>query len=554
MEVVKTDNNKIIKCENLQGVVERFQFKDTETTSDHPYFTRKERWNIFLYICGLMCYKFGLESYNGSVRSLALDRFDEAGLQVFTYTGILDGFNAASQSVGAILVGPLLGIFLVRSVMTYTILGYAIISMLIMCIEHATGGTAPNVCVRRVLLPPKCSGAISGNWNPLGIIPIFVFSGIPYGIIEMIRRVIPQQLVGNDEFKLKKLDSLVHVFYEIAGTLGALWAAYINIINGKAYGSIITPILYAFAAMFWFFITLPPPSVQLVDGSVVDKFQVFALLIKGAFFGFFESVWVGGKIVFGDSRFQWLFFGYTIPLVMHRYIENGVSSTYSKLVLGESAYAGFIIGGSNFGELLGALFVFFNLKLLVTPLPCVRWDALVLNFTWLFYNVVGPKQLPTLDPANLAGIMAVILMFISAGWAAGDVSMAAYIQSAIPTLKIKTTYVNPLGAVMSFLYTSYIVIYAVISPLIGEWVDDFKHESKHYKKGSKMNLYWLDQQKSQYFYWISGVFFSLISIPIFLNTFVPKGSWEMNPKLIDAPIPGEDENDNEIEIEIDVAI
>ena len=52
----------------------------------------------------------------------------------------------------------------------------------------------PTDCISKNGLPPKCSGAVDGDWDPTGIIPVFVFSGIPFGIIEMIRRVIPQQV------------------------------------------------------------------------------------------------------------------------------------------------------------------------------------------------------------------------------------------------------------------------------------------------------------------------------------------------------------------------
>ena len=75
----------------------------------------------------------------------------------------------------------------------------------------------PTKCKSKDGLPPKCTGAVAGDWDPIGILPIFVFSGIPYGAIELIRRIIPQQIVGGEELRLKKMDALVHVYYEITG-------------------------------------------------------------------------------------------------------------------------------------------------------------------------------------------------------------------------------------------------------------------------------------------------------------------------------------------------
>jgi hypothetical protein len=493
-------------------------------------------------------------------------------------------------------------IFPIKTVLSTSLFVFAVISMIIMCIEKANGGTFPTTCVTKNLLPPVCTGATAGNWDPAGIIPVFVFSGIPFGAIEIVRRIIPQQIVGGNEMKLKKLDSLVHVYFEIAGTCGAFFAAYTSLILGKAYAPVITPILYVFAGALFYFI-IPPKSkedIVLATGTTAELTTMFLKSLWYSFYGFGESVYQGALIIFAESKYHWLVWGYTIPLgtsslsplslpvtpppptrssathhpssihsplsytplsfptpttpyltplVMHRYIEGGVASVYAKSVLKESAYASFINAGSNLGELTGAAFVFFNLRILATPLPTVRWDALVLNFSWLYYNTVTPSSCMC-DPANAAGIMAAIMFFISAGWAAGDVSISAYIQSNIP--KIKTPGVriaNALPSVMSFLYVLTIVIYAVISPSIGVWVDEFESKAKNYdsdakkaKAASNTALYnqytaqaagWRKEANDQYFYWIAGVFFSLVSVGIFANTFTPKGSWAWNPTLDD---------------------
>jgi len=545
----------------FDSILDKYLWKDESlSTADRPIFSKSERYNIFFYITGIMCYKFGLEQYNGAVKALALDRFDKWNYPKFTYSGYLDGFNAATQSIGSIIVGPLMTIFPIKSVLAASLFVFAVISMLIMCIEKANGGTFPTSCTSNGLAPPICTGATPGNWDPVGIIPIFVFSGIPYGSIEIVRRIIPQQIVGGNELKLKKLDSLVHIYYEVAGTTGAFFSAYTSLLLGKAYGPVITPILYVFSGLlFWNIV--PPKSkedIVLATGSASELTFLFLKSLWYAFYGFGESIYQGALIIFLEKKYQWLIWGYTIPLVMHRYIENGVASVYAKSVLFESAYASFIVSGSNLGELTGAAVVFFNLKALHTPLPTVRWDALVLNFTWLYYNTVTPASCKC-DAANAAGIMAAIMWFISAGWAAGDVSMSAYIQSNIPKIKTPGVVIaNALPSVMSFLYVSYIIIYAVISPMIGVWLDAFELTAKMYDSRAKkakaipntglakeftaLAAQYRKDALDQYFYYIAGVFFSLISIFIFLNTFIPKGSWKLNPTL-------EEEGDDEAEAE-----
>ena len=546
----------------FDGLLNKYVFKDEALgTPENPNFSKSERWNITCYIIGLMCYKFGLESYNGTVKALAVDRFTTAGLPVYQYTGYLEGFQAATQCVGSIIVGPMIQLYPVKSVLTFFLGVYAFISMIIMAVEHANGGTMPTKCISTDGLPPVCTGAVAGDWDPLGIIPIFVFSGIPFGGIELIRRVIPQKIVGEDEFKLKKLDSLVHVYFEIAGTTGAFFAAYVCLIMGKAYAPVITPILYVIAAIFFSQIIMP----QVSDIFENSTFVTLLITLKSAFIGFGESVYKGAKIVCLDRRFIWLIWGYSLPLVMHRYIEGGVASVYSKLVLNESAYGNFINGGSNFGELLGALFVFWNLNLFPTPLPTIRWDALVLNFCWL-YSVVTPSSTNT-DPANTAGIMAAIMCFISAGWSAGDVSISAFIQRQMRFVKEPGSHVNDaLPCVMAFLYVFAIVVYAIINPVIGKWLDEISIDGKDAGQIKKMlkvktistgdkayltalSAELLDERIDLYFYWIGGVFFSLMSILIFFNTFLPKGSWKFNPTLEEEDYVKSDESDETNETE-----
>lgn len=57
-------------------------------------YTPAERRNIGIYIVGIMFYKLGLEAFNGSIITLATDRFDD---QAFKKLGILQGLNQAFQ-------------------------------------------------------------------------------------------------------------------------------------------------------------------------------------------------------------------------------------------------------------------------------------------------------------------------------------------------------------------------------------------------------------------------------------------------------------------------
>ncbi|KAI9094589.1 hypothetical protein DFS34DRAFT_628322 [Phlyctochytrium arcticum] len=489
-------------------------------------FSAFEKRNILLYVVGIMCYKFALESYTGTISSLALDRFPEA--QRFFYKGFLDGFNQAAQCIGSIAVAPLMRKFSVKNVLSTAIAIFAIISSLGMIIEGATGGKPPM----------NGEKAIAGNWNPRIIIPIFVSAGFSHGTVELIRRVIPRDIVGGDVVKLKRMDAIVHIFYEVAGTSGAFFSAWIQLTLGKAYAPVITPILFAVAAFTWYFITIrddstsanntkQPATLQDIDNDTGDVlrssrnsgFMGGLRAVGSAFVSFGHAIQVGGTIIFSDRKFAWLLLGYSLPLFLHRYLENGLAQNYAKQVLNESAYGSIMVGGSNFGELIGATFVLLFSTAVKTPLPWLRLDAITLAIGWVLYKT-NPTSLGV-GNLQMAWIIAAIFIGVSAGWAAGDVSLAAYIQSNLSKMRNTDPRVSPLGAVMAFLYVTYIVLYAVINPILGQWLDRLiKSEGK--VKGTET-----------YFFWIGGVMFSLCGVVIMAATFVPRGSFALNPSLDD---------------------
>jgi hypothetical protein len=56
-----------------------------------------------------------------------------------------------------------------------------------------------------------------------------------------------------------------------------------------------------------------------------------------------------------------------MALYLHRFVENSLAPAFAKRVLGTSAWSQIIVGGSNFGELLGALSVFLFADHVTTP-------------------------------------------------------------------------------------------------------------------------------------------------------------------------------------------
>lgn len=139
-------------------------------------------------------------------------------------------------------------------------------------------------------------------------------------MVELIRRVIPADIVGGEVGKLRRMDATVHVFNELAGTAGAFASSVAISRFGNNYSFMLTPIFFAMAGTIWFYVGtlsfgvptvkidpdtgLPIPQSEI---AVVEKKQrnLFMQVIHG-FYLFGESIYFGAKIVFGHRQFIWL--------------------------------------------------------------------------------------------------------------------------------------------------------------------------------------------------------------------------------------------------------
>jgi hypothetical protein len=459
-----------------------------------------------------MFYKLGLEFFNGSITTLATDRFKSEN--AFTKLGAAQGINQAAQCVGAILIAPLIKRWPTRSVLASAILFFSLMTAILLIVDAATGGKIRfNVAGDKVQY---------GDWDPNAIFAIWTFSGIAYGMVEVIRRVIPCDVVGGNVGKLRRMDATVHVFYEVAGTAGAFASSSAISKFGNNYSFFLTPIFFTIAGAIWFFISIPRGGGASVAGVGLDDVEKdtkrgnYAVQLLYGFVNFGKSIWVGFLIIFGNRKFIWLFPGYALALYLHRFLESTLAPAYAKRVLGISAWSQIIVGGSNFGELLGALSVFLLSDHVTTPIPWLRIDALALNLVWIlpYFSTIAKPDV------TWAWRVAGIFIPVSYGWAAGDVSLAAYIQSALSDggYVNKYTDVSALGAVMAFLYSSYIIMNAVLSSVLGKVIDVDFAAHKNIKESLQR---------------VAGVQFTVCSVIILFATLVPKGAFAFNPKAIE---------------------
>ncbi|KAG5463542.1 MAG: hypothetical protein BJ554DRAFT_6638, partial [Olpidium bornovanus] len=245
---------------------------------------------------------------------------------------------------------------------------------------------------------------------------------------------------------------------------------------------------------------------------------------------FVYSVWLGAKLVMGRRSLAWLVFSYSLPLVLHRYLENVVFAQYAAQGLGVPSSQQKLVAGANLGELAGALFVFLFSRAVATPLPWLRLDAITLAVVWIF---------PLADPLGL-GIsvetwvwcLFPVMLVVSFGWAAGDCSLVAFVQSHIAAEPERDARASALASVMAFLYMLYIVLFAVIAPLMGSVLDAFLAPvTLQFGSTTPPVEVRLPVVREAMFY-TAGVFMTCCGVFILASTFVPRGALAFNPKMI----------------------
>ncbi|KAJ2919630.1 hypothetical protein MD484_g853, partial [Candolleomyces efflorescens] len=483
-------------------------------------YSNAEKRDIGIYIVGIMFYKLGLEFFNGSITTLATDSCSRDLSQ--RLVGAAQGLNQAAQCVGAILIAPLVKRWPTRTVLAAAIIMFSLMTAILLIVDSATeltsklGGKFKDLETNKIRY---------GSWEPNLLFLIWTVSGICYGMVELIRRVIPADIVGGHVDKLRRMDATVHIFYEVAGTSGAFASSSAISRWGNNKSFFLTPVFFGFAGATWVFIStlsfareaavneeMEATGLAGVDHSKKPSTNYLVMVWRG-FRSFGESVWVGGRLIFTNRCFIWLVPSYAIALYLHRFLENTLAPAFARRVLEVSAWSQIIVGGSNFGELLGALAVLVLSDYVPTPLPWLRFDALALNIVWV---LPAFARIATND-VSWAWKVAGCFIPISMGWAAGDVSLAAYIQSVLSESAFQHERVSALGAVMAFLYSTYIVLNAFLSVVLGHVIDN----------DLKANNTIIRSLRT-----VGGVHFTVACALVLASTFVPKGAFSFNPKRL----------------------
>ncbi|RPB20091.1 hypothetical protein L211DRAFT_895096, partial [Terfezia boudieri ATCC MYA-4762] len=471
-------------------------------------FRDHEQRNIASYIAGLMLYKLSFEIWTGSLTTIALTRFHRSGEDNIDENtpvgmlGALQSLNLVFQCLGTVVAawGLRLG-WGSRSILIWTVLAGVLISGGLLGLDIGTGGRWKGYEVY--------GKEVYGNWDARILFLVFALAGVVAGVVELVRKVMPRKAVERMGNKLRRMDAMVHIFYELAGTAGAFLSADLDLRLGSNFAVVAVPGGWLLASVVLLGMRLMRDVEELADEKNADSSGTVP---------FFTTLQLGVRLIFSTPQYAWLPLGYSLSLYAHRYLENGLAPAIAKYVYNEPAYYQIIVGGSNLGELIGALAVFLLTETIQSPLLWVRLDATVLAIIW-----VVVKWRPPVFPVVWAWKLAAVFLPISLGWAAGDVSLVAHIQATLSAHEPERDFhsdpeyrtITSLGAVMAVLYSTYIALFALLNPLLGIYIDRVVNSNINPGVGDGRKGIWEALVN------VGGIQFTIIAVLVGGSTFAP---------------------------------
>ncbi|MBI4677073.1 MAG: MFS transporter [Elusimicrobia bacterium] len=265
---------------------------------------------------------------------------------------------------------------------------------------------------------------LAGLGTPWLIMPLYAVAGASMGVVITGRNLLPARVLGNDHARLGKFNAVTHLVYEVSGTIAPLLVGLLISKAGLVFGLLLHPPAYLLAA--WMFSRVKLDDAGGAPGQARSPSPGKGLralwnLAKNAV----SDVRAGYGVMVKDRGFRWISLMLLGPMIVHRVFESMLVPFFVKTFLGAPERAAWVVSGSNFGELLGAVLLIRAMTAMAdkTPSAPYRW--------------VKPMALGTLATWVLAltgNLWAIIPLVVamSLTWAANDINLTSYLQSKLP--------------------------------------------------------------------------------------------------------------------------
>ena len=485
-------------------------------------FSPAQRRQAGLFFLGVFCFKYARES--SSLSPFALSKLDHDGqrkqkhAQSFRQLGVLELLVSISLIMGGSFVAPLVNRWPIRSVLACCACLQALTIVILIVVETSTGGDfKPRAGTRTTEVEVEAYDYY-GQYSIYALIPTFFFSGLFTGIVYTMLKTVPRQIAGSNPPKLRFLTAVEQTLYELAAIAGALCAALIFIPRLGANIPVAGAVFAGLAALVWYFlldVRQASDEAQEKQAAQIESscLQRLCQRIRSGFIGAslpLQSLWQGAKITCTNRQLIWLVVAYTFTQYSHAIAETNLALIIGQRYLGNAKYTQTIVAGSNIGEFCGAVVAMVLQPHIPSPLPWVRFNALMLLLIW-FFPYWRPAQL---DSAS-AWTAAAIVLPMGASWSAAAVSLYSYMQTLLPDEAPSSDALPPLSCTAGFLFALDVTAQAIAHPILGMYVDRAIESSGTAHLAMK---------------YVGGVQLSVIATIILGSTLIPRGALSLGPK------------------------
>ncbi|MFA5138001.1 MAG: hypothetical protein WC728_02120 [Elusimicrobiota bacterium] len=251
----------------------------------------------------------------------------------------------------------------------------------------------------------------SGLASPYLLLALYGLAGGLLGVSDTARQVIPPRLVNGDERALKFLNAKTHTAYEIAGVTSAVLAGLSIKFLGLLPTLMIHPPAYLLAAFLF-------SRLRLAAGARLQARQALASRPLRDFLD-------GARTMFSRPMYLWSMAAVIVPLVIHKIFEGLLLPVTAKVLLSDPSAAAWLLGASNFGELLGAL-------VLMRVLASSKAGEKQHSHYWVRIMGLGLLSLWSLALTRDIWILLAFAVVKSLTWIASDLSLRSKLQNSIP--------------------------------------------------------------------------------------------------------------------------
>lgn len=277
------------------------------------------------------------------------------------------------------------------------------------------------------------------------LFPLYLLIGGAVGIAEISRHSIPPLILGHDEESLSRYNARLHIFYEVAGVVGALATGALITFMGPLWALALQPPAYLISGLLYWRVRL---AKQDAPGPRFLRPQLPGLRERIA--AYFKDMKAGAGLVLKSGRLRWVAVAFILPQIVHRILESLLAPVFAKRVLMDPGAAGYLLTASNMGELLGAVLLLRYAARIKAP-KWVKWGALAMVLSWV---MAFTHALPFVLPAFL---------LMSMTWSAGDLSLRSDVQSSLG--------VKDQPRATSFMYGAFVLGAAAASLGLGALLD-----------------------------------------------------------------------------------